>query len=98
MTTEEKKRSKELLSKLHEKYYGKKKTKESKTAKAPKEAKEPSRHQLMLHAKAKGIKNFRVINKVGLVEVLKEGTTQERINEIIAESVKKWKAGWGKGK
>jgi len=57
-----------------------------------------SRNELMLQAKAKGIKNFRVINKEELVEILKEGTTQERIDEIVSGAVARWKSGWGKGK
>ncbi len=108
MTAEQKKKDREFLHKLHAQHYGKKKARTQK-AKAP--AKPPeksetggtrskgfSRNELMLQAKAKGIKNFRVINKEELVEILKEGTTQERINEIVAGAVARWKAGWGKGK
>ncbi|MFA5156454.1 MAG: hypothetical protein WC532_03545 [Candidatus Omnitrophota bacterium] len=108
MTTEQKKKGREFLSKLHAKHYGKKKSKTQKTkapVKASKEAKsgepatkEPTRNELMLKAKERGIKNFRVINKEELVEILKEGTTQERINEIVSGAVARWKAGWGKGK
>ena len=108
MTAEQKKKDREFLSKLHAKHYGKKKSKTQK-ASAPVEAtkepeagksaaKESSRHELMLKAKERGIKNFRVINKEELVEILKEGTTQERINEIVSGAVARWKAGWGKGK
>jgi len=102
MTTEEKKKSKEFLHRLHGKYYGKKKSKEPKVvAKTPKE--EPkveglSRNALMLQAKAKGIKNFRILNKKELGEVLKEGTTKERINEIVTEAISRWKTGWGTSK
>ena len=101
MTTEEKKKSKEFLHELHDKHYGKKKATEPKAvAKTPKEpkAKEPSRNELMLQAKAKGIKNFRILNKEELGEVLKEGTTKERINEIVSEAVARWKASWGTSK
>ena len=108
MTAEQKKKDKEFLSKLHAKHYGKKKSKDQKAkppVKASKEpetsepaAKEPSRNELMLKAKERGIKNFRVINKEELVEILREGTTQERINEIVSGAVTRWKAGWGKGK
>jgi hypothetical protein len=95
MTAKQKKQQKELLDKLHTKYYGKKKSK-AQDPKAPEKAPEkskassnegPSRNELMLQAKAKGIKNFRVINKEELVEILKEGTTQERINEIVSGAV-----------
>ena len=101
MTTEEKKKSKEFLHELHDKYYGNKKAREpnamAKTPKEPK-AKEPSRNELMLQAKAKGIKNFRILNKQELAEILKEKTTKERTNEIVAGAVARWKAGWGTSK
>lgn len=58
----------------------------------------PSRNELMLEAKAKGIKNFRILNKQELVEILKDGTTQERASEIVAGAVTRWKNGWGTGK
>ncbi len=105
MTAKQKKQQKELLDKLHAKYYGKKS--KAQDPKAPGKASDkpkagsnegPSRHELMLQAKAKGIKNFSVINKEELVDILKEGTAQERINEIVAGAVARWKAGWGKGK
>jgi len=108
MTVEQKKKDREFLHKLHAKHYGKKKSKtqkpkaspkpsqESESPKAP--AKGPSRNELMLQAKERDIKNFRVINKEELIEILKEGTTQERINEIVSGAVARWKAGWGKGK
>lgn len=108
MTAEEKKKNKEFLHKLHTKHYGKEKakTQKAKTPVSPLENSETSkthnkgqsRNELMLQAKAKGIKNFRVINKQELIEILKEGTTRERINEIVSGSVTRWKAGWGKGK
>ena len=58
----------------------------------------PSRNELMLEAKARGIKNFRILNKQELVEILKDETTQERANEIVAGAVARWKNGWGTGK
>ena len=108
MTAEKKKKDREFLHKLHAKHYGKKRTKtqKSKVPENPLEkpetgetcSKEPSRSELMLQAKAKGIKNFRVINKGELVEILKEGTSRERINEIVSGAVTRWKSGWGKSK
>ena len=108
MTAEQKKKNKEFLSELHAKYYGKEKSKTQasgasvKALKKPKtddaHTKGPSRNELMLKAKAKGIKNFRVINKEELVEILKEGTSKEHINEIVAQAVARWKNTWGKGK
>ncbi|MCM8797071.1 MAG: hypothetical protein NC923_04250 [Candidatus Omnitrophica bacterium] len=105
MTVKQKKQQKELLDKLHTKYYGKKKPKAqdpNAPGKAPEKPKAssnqgPSRNELMLQAKAKGVKNFRVLNKEELVEILKEDTTQERISEIVTGAVDRWKAGWGKG-
>jgi len=58
----------------------------------------PSRNELMLEAKARGVKNFRILNKQELAEILKDGTTQERANEIVAGAVARWKNGWGTGK
>ena len=58
----------------------------------------PSRNELMLEAKARSIKNFRILNKQELIEILKDGTTQERSNEILAGAVARWKNGWGTGK
>jgi len=108
MTAEQKKKDKEFLNKLHAKHYGKKKSKTQKPKASPKlpqeseaaktQTKGSSRNELMLQAKECGIKNFRVINKEELIEILKEGTTQERINEIVSGAVARWKAGWGKGK
>lgn len=58
-----------------------------------------SRNALMLKAKERGIKNFRVLNKTELGQVLAEGTTQAQIDEVVAGAVTRWKAGWGsKGK
>jgi hypothetical protein len=108
MTAEQKKKSKEFLNKLHAKYYGEKKSKAQEPKTLVKKLKEskvgdafskgPSRNELMLKAKAKGIKNFRVINKEDLIEILKEGITKERINELVAQAVAKWKSSWGRGK
>jgi hypothetical protein len=108
MTDEQKKKKdKELVKRLYNKYYADKKPKMPLGAsdKKPKESKakdarnkSPSRNELMLQAKAKGIKNFRVINKEELIEILKAGTTKERINEIVNEAVARWKSTWGKGK
>lgn len=108
MAAAQKRKDKEFLSKLHAKHYGKKKAKTQKPKASPKppqesetgkkQAKCPSRNELMLQAKERGIKNFRVINKEELIDILKEGTSQERINEIVSGAVARWKAGWGKGK
>lgn len=58
-----------------------------------------SRNTLMLKAKERGIKNFRVLNKAELGQVLANGATQAQIDEVVAGAVARWKAGWGsKGK
>lgn len=53
------------------------------------------RQALMMLAKERGIKNFRVLNKAELKQVLAEGVTQEQIQEVVSGSVARWKAGWG---
>ena len=74
-----------------------KKTKKQKVVKVQPEV-EQTRNTLMLQAKERGIKNFRVLNKEELAQVLVDGVTQERINEVVAGAVTRWKAGWGKRK
>ena len=54
-----------------------------------------TRQALMLLAKERGIKNFRILNKAELKQVLAEGVTQEQIQEVVSGSVARWKAGWG---
>ncbi len=104
MTEVQKKKSKEVVHKLHDKYYGNKSKAKAPSIQDAGPAKPDaigkclSRNELMLEAKARGVKNFRVINKEELIEILKEGTAQERINEIMAGAVARWKAGWGKHK
>lgn len=66
-------------------------------AAAQPEAKE-TRQVLMLKAKERGIKNFRVLNKDELMHVLAEGITPQEIDALVAGAVKRWKSGWGKGK
>ena len=74
-----------------------KKMKKQKVVKVQPEVKQ-TRNALMLQAKDRGIKNFRVLNKEELTQVLAHGITQDRINEVVAGSVARWKAGWGKRK
>jgi len=57
-----------------------------------------SRNELMLIAKDRGIKNFRVLNKNELMHILAEGITQQEIDALVAGAVTRWKSGWGKGK
>lgn len=68
-----------------------KKTPAAKTTKAESGL---SRNQLMLEAKKRGIKNFRVMNKAELSEIV-GGAKPDRIAEIQKEAVSRWKSGWG---
>jgi len=74
-----------------------KKAKKQKVVKVQPEVK-PTRNVLMLQAKERGIRNFRVLNKEELTQVLVDDVTQERINEVVAGAVARWKSGWGKRK
>jgi hypothetical protein len=105
MTREE---SKKIVRDLHEKYYGKKAAK-GKVSKRKAEntriaeavapvLSEKSRNDLMLDAKAKGIKNFRILNKAELGKVLDPKTTQEEQDTIVKAAVERWKSGWSKNK
>ena len=58
------------------------------------EAQGLSRSQLMEVVKSRGIKNFRVMNKTELAEIV-GGTKEDRIQEIMEQAVKRWKSGWG---
>jgi len=89
MTKEE---SKKLVKELHDKYYKKKGSAKKKTGT------EKSRNDLMLEAKAKGIKNFRVLNKAELSRVLEPKVTEEEIAGIVKGAVDRWKSGWSKNK
>lgn len=74
-----------------------KKTKKQKVVQVQPEVKQ-TRNALMLQAKDRGIRNFRVLNKEELAQVVADDVTQERINEVVAGAVTRWKAGWGKRK
>jgi len=74
-----------------------KKTKKQKVAPVQPEVNQ-TRNALMLQAKDRGIKNFRVLNKEELAQVVAGDVTQDRINEVVAGAVTRWKTGWGKRK
>lgn len=57
-----------------------------------------TRQGLMLQAKERGIKNFRVLNKEELYAVLADKVTQEKINDVVSGAVARWKSGWGSKK
>jgi len=53
----------------------------------------PTRNTLMLQAKDQGIKNFRVMNKSELEQVLEPDIAQEEVLAIAAGAVDRWKNG-----
>jgi len=53
-----------------------------------------SRNQLMETVKSRGIKNFRVMNKAELAEIV-GGAKADRVTEIQKQAVERWKSGWG---
>jgi len=57
-----------------------------------------SRNELMIAAKERGVKNFRVLNKQELADVLKNIGDQKVVDAIVADAVARWKSGWGKEK
>jgi hypothetical protein len=57
-----------------------------------------SRNELMMTAKERGVKNFRVLNKQELADVLKNIGDQKAVDAIVAGAVARWKSGWGKKK
>lgn len=57
-----------------------------------------TRNELMMTAKGRGIKNFRVLNKQELTDVLKNIGDQKAVDAIVAGAVARWKAGWSKRK
>lgn len=72
--------------------------KKSKKQKAVKPEINATRETLMLQAKERGVKNFRVLNKEELQAVLADGVSQERIVEVVSGAVVRWKSGWGSRK
>jgi len=53
-----------------------------------------TRNALMLAVKERGIKNYRILNKAELTEIL-GSAHQERIDQIIKGAKKRWMSGWG---
>jgi len=54
-----------------------------------------TRQDLMMSAKERGIKNFRVLNKTELGLVLADGVIQDQIDKVVSGAVARWKSGWG---
>ncbi len=57
-----------------------------------------TRQALMMLVKDRGIKNFRILNKAELGQVLADGVTPDRIQEVVSGAVARWKSGWGSKK
>lgn len=57
-----------------------------------------SRNELMLTAKERAVKNFRVLNKQELADVLRNIGDHKAVDAIVAVAVARWKSGWGKKK
>ncbi|NQT22734.1 MAG: hypothetical protein HQ579_04755 [Candidatus Omnitrophica bacterium] len=57
-----------------------------------------SRNELMLIAKDRGIKNFRILNKEELGKVLRDNDTDDDIQKVVNGAVDRWKSGWGSKK
>lgn len=75
------------------------KKKKKQKVKSPAPASRPeTRQALMLKAKERGIKNFRILNKKELGQVLADGATQEQIAKVVSGAVTRWKSGWGSQK
>jgi hypothetical protein len=49
----------------------------------------------MMTAKERGVKNFRVLNKQELADVLRNIGDQKAVDAIVVQAVARWKAGWG---
>jgi len=62
------------------------------------EREKKSRNELMLIAKDRGIKNFRILNKEELMHILADGITQQEVDALVAGAVTRWKSGWGSKK
>lgn len=57
-----------------------------------------TRNEIMLQCKEKGVKNFRVLNKQEMVDILKNIGDQKYIDIVVEGAVRRWKSGWKKNK
>jgi len=92
-------KEKEFVHGLAVKYYGDQpKTKDPVMVQMKRFDTGMSRNEMMLEAKARGIKNFRILNKEELIKVLemkKSGATDEQIKEqVVDTAIIRWKKGW----
>ena len=54
-----------------------------------------TRNEIMMMCKEKGIKNFRVLNKQEMLDILADIGNQKKIDAIVTGAVARWKQGWG---
>ena len=85
-----KKEEKAIIHDIHEKHYGSKKQKKQTRGI------ELTRNAMMLQAKERGIKNFRILSKEELTKVLDTSTRPEDRDQLIKDAVARWHSGWGK--
>jgi len=57
-----------------------------------------TRNEIMLQCKEKGVKNFRVLNKQEMIDILKNIGDQKYIDIVVEGAVRRWKSGWKKNK
>lgn len=73
----------------------KKKAEKAQSAGTKKEDGGKTRTALMLEVQRMGVKNFRVMNKEELSEIV-AGASKDRTQAIMEGAVLRWKGGWGK--
>ena len=73
----------------------------SQPANVPERIAEPTisntRKALMLEAKNKGVKYFRILSRQELATVLSPATAPDQIEAITSAAIARWKGGWGTG-
>jgi hypothetical protein len=57
-----------------------------------------TRNNLMLEAKEKGIKNFRILNKQELIACLAHLAEPEYVKKVVDAAIIRWQSGWKKNK
>ena len=88
-------RNRKILDDIYKKYYGGEKKTPKTISKTTILTETHSRAQLMEQARSQGIKNFRILNKAELSEILLKDTTEAKIQKITKGAVSRWRKGWG---
>jgi hypothetical protein len=52
----------------------------------------------MAQCRAQGVKNYRVINKKEMIDILAHISDQKYVDTIVTGAVIRWKSGWGRRK